>query len=239
MNRIARHVGCEPSVSLCHGRLRGLNSPRHETPRPVILDGTCNVAHRRSGLPLRTAPFRRVYAFTLHGRLTGMFQALFTALPGYFSVFLRSTSSLSDSGNYLGLGGLYSRIRPEIPVRPTPFDGSACHAFAYGVVTLFCGPFQTASAIRGRAPRHHISGRFPVRIRLGLCPFHSPLLRASRLLSFPAGTLMLRLPAFAFRCTHPRTRPLGVAPLRPASGTIPGITRVYRVRKSHSEVPGS
>lgn len=43
--------GCERSVSLCHGRLCGLNSPRPRTPQPVIRDGTRNIAARASERP--------------------------------------------------------------------------------------------------------------------------------------------------------------------------------------------
>lgn len=100
---------------------------------------------------------------------------------------------------YLGLRGLRSRVGPEIPVRPTLFDGSTNPAFAYGAVTLFGELFQAASAIQGKALRRHMSDPFPDPIRLGLFPFHSPLLRKSLLLSFPPGTMMLRLPGFTLR----------------------------------------
>ncbi len=45
-------------------------------------------------------------------------------------------------------------------------------------------------------PTHHIPYSFRYRIRFALCPFHSPLLGASRLLSFPPGTKMFPFPGF-------------------------------------------
>ena len=63
---------------------------------------------------------------------------------------------------------------------------------------------------------HHI--HLPLRegVRFGLCRFRSPLLTASRLLSFPAGTQMLPFPAFPLLTERPR-----------------------RDRISHSGIPGS
>ena len=48
----------------------------------------------------------------------------------------------------------------------------------------------------GRVLLHHIHPGFPPGVRFGLCRFRSPLLTASRLLSFPAGTQMFPFPAF-------------------------------------------
>ena len=42
----------------------------------------------------------------------------------------------------------------------------------------------------------HISSDFRRKIQFALCPFPSPVLRASLLLSFPAGTKMFQFPAF-------------------------------------------
>ena len=42
----------------------------------------------------------------------------------------------------------------------------------------------------------HISPTFPWGIRFALCRFRSPLLAASRLISFPPGTRMFRFPGF-------------------------------------------
>ena len=56
-------------------------------------------------------------------------------------------------------------------------------SFAYGAVTRYGRSFQRRSALF-----HESTGLVPVR---------SPLLRESRLMSFPAGTEMFQFPAFA------------------------------------------
>ena len=45
---------------------------------------------------------------------------------------------------------------------------------------------------------HHISARFPKRIRFGLFRFRSPLLTESLLVSFPPGTKMFYFPGYLF-----------------------------------------
>lgn len=47
-----------------------------------------------------------------------------------------------------------------------------------------------------RAQQHHNSLKFLTAIRFALCRVRSPLLTASHLISFPAGTRMFRSPAF-------------------------------------------
>lgn len=70
-----------------------------------------------------------------------------------------------------------------------------------------------------------ISGR----IQVGLYRFHSPLLPASRLLSLPPATMMLRLAGFAYRVlfrqgrSSLRNRSSSVNSANPAR--IPGMTR--------------
>ena len=67
-------------------------------------------------------------------------------------------------------------------------------------------------------PKHHIPPVFRQEVRFALYRFRSPLLTASRLLSFPAGTKMFQFSAFP----------------------IPtGSLRVYRSRRSHSGILGS
>ncbi len=88
-------------------------------------------------------------------------------------------------------------------------------AFAYGAITLYGGAFQltSASPLRGLAGAHHIPTLFRERVRTGLCRFPSPVLTASRLLSFPPGTKMFQFPGF----------PLPAGSLREASLTHSGI----------------
>ena len=49
-----------------------------------------------------------------------------------------------------------------------------------------------------RVLQPHIPSGFPHQVRFALCPFRSPLLRASHLLSFPPGTKMFQFPGFPF-----------------------------------------
>lgn len=50
---------------------------------------------------------------------------------------------------------------------------------------------------------HHISPTLLMGIRFALCPFRSPLLRASQLVSFPAPTKMLHFGAFPILTDRP------------------------------------
>ena len=67
----------------------------------------------------------------------------------------------------------------------------------YGAVTLSGRAFQLSSAVPRESrmpalqPRPNESGRF------GLFPLRSPLLRESRLISFPSGTEMFHFPELA------------------------------------------
>ena len=105
--------------------------------------------------------------------------------------------------------------------------------FAYGAVTL-CGPnFHNGSAkhwfcnsLEGllpfragpATPLQHRQQAVPLQ-RFGLIPFRSPLLRKSRLLSFPRGTEMFQFPRFPplGLCVQPRVTghlPLPGFPIR-------------------------
>ena len=67
--------------------------------------------------------------------------------------------------------------------------------YLYGAVTLCGRPFQTEfefTSTEYPGPKHHISHRFPGGIRFALRRFRSPLLAASRLISFPPLTKMLQ-----------------------------------------------
>jgi hypothetical protein len=71
--------------------------------------------------------------------------------------------------------------------------------FAYGAITLFGRPFQTVP-LPTRVPCR--SPTTPAGIasrRFRLIPLRSPLLRESRLISFPSGTEMFQFPEFASR----------------------------------------
>ena len=97
----------------------------------------------------------------------------------------------------------------------------AADPFAYGAVTHSGGPFQGPSArtgwlpCGGWSPHGHVPqppdgiGLQPTKPPgFGLCPFRSPLLRASHMLSLPRGTEMFQFPRFPPPGTSPEvTRP--------------------------------
>ena len=82
--------------------------------------------------------------------------------------------------------------------------------FGYGAVTHYGRPFQNRSptqqlgnSVSGLVPTldrsHNTQTATPPGLalfRFGLFPFRSPLLRESRLLSFPEGTEMFQFPSF-------------------------------------------
>ena len=90
--------------------------------------------------------------------------------PGFFSPFPHGTGSLSVNWEYLALEDGPPIFRQDITC-PVLLNTSLI-VFVYGAVTLYCPTFQ-------RVPLTH-SAR--------LIPFRSPLLRESRLISFPPGT---------------------------------------------------
>lgn len=189
-----RHSGCGLSVSLCHNGLYRFNSPRLRTPRPVILDGTRNAAWPFSRRLLRW-PLRSASVLSRCGATGQHVSCSFHRPHGLLFIFRSSYWCAIGLRTCLGLGDQRSRLRPEIPVRPTLLPAAS--------VSSPTGPLpSSASSSKGirldtwRHCRRHMSVGFPRPIRLGLYPFHSPLLRASRLLSLPAPTMMLRLRAF-------------------------------------------
>ena len=83
----------------------------------------------------------------------------------------------------------------------------------------------TPRVLSGEHLQHHIHPPFREGVRFGLCRFRSPLLTASRLLSFPAGTRMFPFPAFPL--------PYGSAP---EGAGLP--IRGSRVLRLHAPPPG-
>lgn len=73
------------------------------------------------------------------------------------------------------------------------------HRFSfYGPITLSGAAFQQTIELEsvGWPQNIHISTLFPIWIRFALRRVRSPLLTASRLISFPSGTKMLQFPEF-------------------------------------------
>ena len=72
-----------------------LGLPQLQTPRPVFLDGTCDLGPPPSCCCVATATSGGIYPFGPHTSVTIWFQALFTPLPGHFSPFRHRTCTLS------------------------------------------------------------------------------------------------------------------------------------------------
>jgi len=69
--------------------------------------------------------------------------SLLTLFPKFFSSFLHSTCSLSDSHKYLALEEVYLPFRAAIPNNPTLCDISYGSIFAkYGSLTLYASQFH-------------------------------------------------------------------------------------------------
>ena len=73
----------------------------------------------------------------------------------------------------------------------------AAFGFGYGAFTLFGPAFQAVLLPTRRSILNALQPRNDESLRFRLFPFRSPLLRESRLISFPAGTEMFHFPAFA------------------------------------------
>ena len=73
-------------------------------------------------------------------------------------------------------------------------------AFAYGAITVYGRPFQAVRlTVTFVTPisKSPTTPSWPKSSRFGLFPVRSPLLRESRLISFPQGTEMFHFPWFA------------------------------------------
>ena len=100
---------------------------------------------------------------------------------------------------YLGLEVVVSHAWHSISKER--YSGTDLRLFfdAYGAITLFGVPFQGTSAQKtkvdgGRPTRPHFQSSFNERIRFALDGFHSLLLTASLLISFPPGTETFHFP---------------------------------------------
>ena len=116
--------------------------------------------------------------------------------------------------------GILIRILPLVPYAVTPTGlspSSACRSRHFGF------PRERLEGVL----QLHIPSDFHHQVRFALCPFHSPLLRASRLLSSPPGTKMFPFPGFPFAAAND------------ASYLAPGSPiRQSRVQGLHAPRPG-
>ena len=125
--------------------------------------------------------------------------------------------------------------------------------FAYGTITL-CGPnFHNGSAkhwfcnsLEGllpfqagpTTPLQHRQQAVPLQ-RFGLLPFRSPLLRKSRLLSFPRGTEMFQLPRFPLPSLCVQLGVTGHDPCRVSPFGYPRIEAWSTAPRGFSQSPTS
>ena len=139
------------------------------------------------------------------------FQVLFHPPPGVLFTFPSRYSFAIGHRLVFRLGRWSCPLRPGCLVsRPTQVQGPGLHSpYAYGTLTLFGPPFQTA---RLRTHRTRKTGRSPRTApptpqgqrlppltppRFGLLPVRSPLLGESLLFPLPPGTEMFQFPGFA------------------------------------------
>lgn len=133
-------------------------------------------------------------------------------------------------GSYLGLEASGSQIHAQYPMRTTQghpessfqlistglLPSTALHSRRLRVDWLRCT----------RGLQHHISGLFLGRIQFALCRVRSPLITASRLISFPRGTKMLQSPRFPILtdCSKEQEVPFGHRRIN-SSLRLPGAYR--------------
>ena len=125
------------------------------------------------------------------------FQVLLTLFSKFFSSFPHGTCSLSVSRQYLALDGIYHPLQAAIPSSPTRQER---------IVRPSSATAQDSHLLRYPVPRDFSGGRGRWRLsrlqfgaargrpdwRRELCPLHSPLLRASWLVSSPPLSDMLK-----------------------------------------------
>lgn len=125
-----------------------------------------------------------------------------TLFPKCFSSFDHSTCALSVSGPYLALDEIYHPFRAAFPNNSTR-RGSFTQAqspVADGILTLSDGPSQgtwTGTEPEASSPNYNSDPRGPD-FKFELLPLHSPLLRQSRLVSFPPLIDMLKFSGYPY-----------------------------------------
>ena len=179
------------------------------------------------------------------------FQGLFHPPPGVlftfpsrysFTIGHRLVFRLGRWSCQLQSGFLVSRFtQVRIPGRT--------HGFVYGAITLYGLAFQPAStphaqtpgrsaALPGPAlqPRMRNGCRLP-RIRFGLIPFRSPLLRESLLFPFPRGTEMFQFPRLASTGLYIHPAMTGHHPGRVPPFGHPGINARVQLPLAYRSLP--
>ena len=121
---------------------------------------------------------------------------------------------------------------PQIPARypthGTQEQVTSSQCFEHGAITLFGPPFQGSCSTRVGLKDCLTTPHLPTLsggIRFRLCCFHSPLLTASLLISFPAPTQMFQLRAFPIPTDH-------------HTSVVRVLIRKSRAQRLHAPPPG-
>jgi hypothetical protein len=138
---------------------------------------------------LRPAPPPTACKHVVSGSLSLPAQGCFSPVP-------HGTRPLSVTQESLALEGGPPSFPPDFASRAVLRNSTGPVLFAYRAVTVYGAPFQGTST-RYLAPSVGPTTPAPLGDRFRLCPFRSPLLRASRLISLPPGTEMFQFPGFA------------------------------------------
>ena len=198
--------GCGPVAFAPAPELNSLTSPRQRTPWLVFL----NERHDSGPLPSyyhvamgsfrETQPFRAVpnYRHLVSGSFHPPSGVLFS-FPSRYCVRYRSRDVFRVGSWCLPASRTISKARYSgYPTQHLP-------SYTYGAITLSGAPFQELRLPRlggGQVLQPHIPSSSRHQVRFALCPFRSPLLRASRLLSPPPGTKMFQFPGFPFAAAN-------------------------------------
>ena len=175
---LAARMNSLPRVS--RRTVRPRSSPLVLTPREAFLQGDSLLKSRTQLSP----PGFRLFSPPVRGT----FQLSLTVLVRYRSrdVFRVGSRCLPDSRRISDRR--YSGILPD----PLGLRLRGYHPLRRRVPA----DFSFTEEDPRRDPPHHIPQVFPLGVQFALCRFRSPLLTASLLLSFPAGTKMFQFPAF-------------------------------------------
>jgi len=129
------------------------------------------------------------------------FTCCLTLFSKYFSSFDHSTCALSVSRRYLALEEIYLPIRAAFPNNSTLRRGLIYAEIrpSDGILTLYDALFQgTYNLFRREIPssNYNASTQGVLAFKFELLPLHSPLLRQSRLVSFPPLIDMLKFSGY-------------------------------------------
>ena len=219
------------------GDLTSLASPRRETPWPVIPDGRHDPDHSPSYYRLATGSFGRAHFFRAvpcNPRLvSGSFHppsGVLFSFPSRYCVRYRTRDVFRVGSWCLPASDAISKAPYSgfSPSYPAQLRLRGFHPLWRGIPADFGFPGEGL----GRVLQLHIPSGFLHQVRFALCPFHSPLLRASLLLSFPPGTPMFRFPGFPLAAAS-----AGVLLRQEVPFGDPGINGCMRLPRAFRRLP--